>query len=209
MKTRITILMLIVIAIPGITIARTSMNLRIGSYGRGGSRNFSLRYYSHGRRSFRGSYSIYGYRYQPSYRSVYYQSIYSRPICYQPIVPIIVSRPIVTTPVIVQQPVVIQNDRFRQNTRNRMERFLQMLGEKKEARIEAIKNLIGFSYNKRVETALIEILLHDEDPELRWQVAHSLGKINNKAFIVALEMAKEDPNDAVAQEALASLTKLR
>lgn len=83
-----------------------------------------------------------------------------------------------------------------------------MLGGSKEEKIEAIKNLVGFSFDKKVEIALTKILLTDADPDLRRQVAESLGKINNKAFLVALEVARQDTDDSVSREVKALIAKL-
>lgn len=203
----ISFIVLMLVIVSATAVAQSSMSFHISSYGRG-SRNFSLDYSSfgdygyggYGRNSFYGSFSSYGrYPRYSSYSSYYrsYMPYYSRPA------------PIVRT---ITQPAVRQvvvQARRSEEVRNRKEKFLQMLKGEKEERIEAIKNLAGFSFDKKVEVALTEILLTDPDPEIRLAVAESLGKTNNKAFLAALEAAKKDTDDGVSQEADASIRKLK
>lgn len=224
----ISFIVLMLVIVSATAVAQSSMSFRISSYGRG-SRNFSLGYSSfgdygyggYGRNSFYGSFSSYGrypryssysyshYQPRPYYRSYmpYYRPIYQQRY-YQPVV-IFRPAPIVRT---ITQPAVRQvvvQARRSEEVRNRKEKFLQMLKGEKEERIEAIKNLAGFSFDKKVEVALTEILLTDPDPEIRLAVAESLGKTNNKAFLAALEAAKKDTDDGVSQEADASIRKLK
>lgn len=220
-KMKISFVVLMLIALSVMTLAQ-SMSFHMSSYGRG-SRNFSLGYSNfgdygyggYGRSSFYGSFSNYGYypSRHSSYYMPYYSSIYQQRGYYQPVV---VSRPVVQSIVttVVQRPVVIrlavvQDDRSNGEIRNKKDQFLRMLEGKKEERIKAIEDLIGFSFDKKVEVALTEILLFDQDPEIRQLVAEALGKTNNKAFLVALEAAKKDADDGVSQEADASIRKLK
>lgn len=217
----ISFIVLMLVIVSATAVAQSSMSFHISSYGRG-SRNFSLDYSSfgdygyggYGRNSFYGSFSSYGrypryssyssyYRsYMPYYRPIYQQRYYQPVVIFRP-------APIVRT---ITQPAVRQvvvQARRSEEVRNRKEKFLQMLKGEKEERIEAIKNLAGFSFDKKVEVALTEILLTDPDPEIRLAVAESLGKTNNKAFLAALEAAKKDTDDGVSQEADASIRKLK
>lgn len=224
MKMKISFVVLMLIVISATTVAQSSVSFRMNS-GRG-SRNFSLDYSSFGDYGY-GGFRGHGYGssfmsyYRPDYWPNYESSFmsYYRPDFYRPrryynqlsYRPTVISQPIGRTTV-VQRPVivrsaVIQDNRANQEIRNKKERFLQMLkGEKK---IEAIKNLVGFSFDKEVEVALTEILLTDPDPEIRKLVAESLGKTNNKVFLVALETAKEDTDKNVSREADASIRKLK
>jgi len=80
----------------------------------------------------------------------------------------------------------------------------------KEKRIGAIRDLAGFSFDGNVRKALEDVLLSDPDPELRRQVAESLGKTANKNVVAALQKAKvEDSNRDVRQEAYKALIKIK
>jgi hypothetical protein len=74
----------------------------------------------------------------------------------------------------------------------------------------AIRDLAGFSFDDKVRGALEDVLLSDPDPELRQQVAQSLGKVTNENVLPALEKAKaEDSNRDVRQEAYRAIIKIR
>jgi hypothetical protein len=81
----------------------------------------------------------------------------------------------------------------------------------KETRIEAACELAGFSYDDKVKKALEDILLSDPDPELRTQVALSLGKVKNAEFLPILEKLRvADPSEDVrkaADEAIKNIKK--
>jgi len=104
---------------------------------------------------------------------------------------------------------------------NRAELFEKLLRKKsellktlkignKKKRIEAIRDLAGFSFDGNVKKALEDVLLSDPDPELRQQVAESLGKTANENVVAALQKAKvEDSNREVRQEAYKALIKIK
>ena len=81
----------------------------------------------------------------------------------------------------------------------------------KENRIEAACELTGFSYDDKVQKALEDILLSDPDPELRTQVALSVGKVKNTEFLLILEKIRvADPSEDVrkaADEAIKNIKK--
>jgi hypothetical protein len=80
----------------------------------------------------------------------------------------------------------------------------------KENRLQAIRELTGFTFDEKVADALEEILLNDPDPELRKEVAVYFGKTNNKNLISSLEQAKnEDPESDVRQAAANSINSLK
>lgn len=91
---------------------------------------------------------------------------------------------------------------FEQLRRKKSELLKKLKEGNKEQRKEAIDKLAGFSFDDKVREALEDILLSDSDPELRKEVAKSLGKVKNKKVLSALEKAKaEDSNEEVRQEA--------
>ena len=80
----------------------------------------------------------------------------------------------------------------------------------KANRKAAICDLAGFSFDEKVRGALEDVLLSDPDPELRRQVAQSLGKVTNENVLPALEKAKtEDSDRDVRQEAYRAIIKIR
>ena len=126
--------------------------------------------------------------------------------------PIVVDRPIaVEVPkVITKRQVAVKTREYDEETaelfeqlRRKKSELLKKLKEgNKEHRKEAIDKLAGFSFDDKVREALEDILLSDSDPELRKEVAKSLGKVKNKKVLSALEKAKaEDSNEEVRQEA--------
>jgi hypothetical protein len=80
----------------------------------------------------------------------------------------------------------------------------------KEKRLQAIDELTAFSYDNKVKTALVEVLLSDPDPDLRKEVAVSFGKTANPLVVPALTQAKDnDPVRDVRQAAYRSLIKIK
>jgi hypothetical protein len=95
--------------------------------------------------------------------------------------------------------------------RNKKSELLKTLkiGDKAN-RIKAIAELAGYSFDDNVRKALEEILLKDPDPELRRQVAESLGKVKNRKVIPTLEKARvEDSDEGVRAEADQAIKKIR
>lgn len=79
-----------------------------------------------------------------------------------------------------------------------------------EQRIEAIRNLAGFSSDDNIRKTLENTLISDPDPELRKQAARSLGNAVSHSAVVALEKSKaQDPVRAVRQEAYRSIIKIK
>lgn len=95
--------------------------------------------------------------------------------------------------------------------RNKKSELLKTLkiGDKAR-RIKAIAELAGYSFDDNVRKALEEILLKDPDPELRRQVAESLGKVKNRKVVPALEKARaEDSDEKVRTEADQAIKKIQ
>ncbi len=95
--------------------------------------------------------------------------------------------------------------------RNKKSELLKTLkiGDKAK-RIKAITELAGYSFDDNVRKALEEILLKDTDPELRRQVAESLGKVKNRKVIPTLEKVRvEDSDEGVRAEADKAIKKIR
>jgi len=85
--------------------------------------------------------------------------------------------------------------------RNRKSELLKALkiGDK-PARIKAITELAGYSFDDNVRKALEEIILADPDPELRKQVAESLAKVKNMNLIGTLEKVRVYDTDIQVRE---------
>lgn len=71
----------------------------------------------------------------------------------------------------------------------------------KERRVQAIRDLAGFSSDDGVRKALESVLLSDPDPELRRQVATSFGRTENRKVVAALEEAKSTDSDKEVRQA--------
>jgi len=115
------------------------------------------------------------------------------------------------TPVIVErQTVIVQPQGFDESTLQlnmslqykKSELLKQLQTGNKELRMEAIKELAGFSFDDKVRQALENVLLSDPDAELRKEAARTFGKVKNKKALAALEKARvEDSNEDVRKEA--------
>jgi hypothetical protein len=80
----------------------------------------------------------------------------------------------------------------------------------KERRMQAIRELAAFSFDDAVREALEKVLLSDPDPELRKQVATSFGKTDNRKVVAALEEAKTtDSSKEVRQAAYRSIILIK
>jgi len=79
----------------------------------------------------------------------------------------------------------------------------------KDARINAIRELAGFSYDEKARTTLEKVLLSDPDPQLRKEVAAAFGKTGNVSLVPALKAAKSnDSSRDVRQAAYRSIILL-
>lgn len=80
----------------------------------------------------------------------------------------------------------------------------------KERRIQAIRELAGYSSDDGVRKALENILLSDPDPELRKEVATSFGRTENRKVVAALEEAKAaDSSKEVRQAAYRAIILIK
>ena len=122
------------------------------------------------------------------------------------------------TPVVIEkQTVVVQPQEFDESTlelnkklQSKKNELLRMLetGDK-EQRMEAIRELAGFSFDDKVRYALENVLLSDLDAQLRKEAARSFGKVKNTKALAALEKARvEDSSEDVRKEADQSIKKL-
>ncbi len=122
------------------------------------------------------------------------------------------------TPVVIErQTVIVQPVQFDESTLQlnmklqykKSELLKQLQMPDKEQRMEAIRELAGFSFDDKVRQALENVLLSDPDPELRKEAAHSFGKVKNTKALAALEKARvEDASEEVrkaADEAIRSI----
>lgn len=135
--------------------------------------------------------------------------------------PVVVERPPVVVekaPVVIEKQIVsVQPQGFDESTlelnkklQSEKSDLLKQLGTgNKEQRIQAIRELAGFSFDDNVRHALENVLLSNPDPELRKEAAQSFGKVKNTKALAALEKARvEDPNVDVRKEADQSIKKL-
>lgn len=140
------------------------------------------------------------------------------PIIFRP--PVVVKAPKVITEshVVIEEPECQSKLEDDKNTAELFEKLRLRKSEllkklrigDKDKRKETIRELAGFSFDKKVREALEEVLLSDPDPELRKQAAESFGKTSNKKVIPALEQAEaDDPNTEVRQEAYKAIIKIR
>lgn len=119
-------------------------------------------------------------------------------------------RVVITRRVVVGSRVIVEpkrseykpaNAKLFAKVRNKRSELLKVLkiGDK-PARIKAIAQLAGYSFDDNVRKALEEIILTDPDPELRMQVAESLSKVKNLNLIATLEKVKEQDADLQVRE---------
>ncbi|MBN2268974.1 MAG: HEAT repeat domain-containing protein [Sedimentisphaerales bacterium] len=85
--------------------------------------------------------------------------------------------------------------------RNKKSELLKVLkiGDK-AAKIKAISELAGYSFDDNVRKALEEVILTDPDAELRRQVAESLAKVKNVNLIPILEKVRVQDTDVQVRE---------
>jgi hypothetical protein len=140
---------------------------------------------------------------------------YRRPSYYVATTPVIIRK----TPVVIEkQTVVVQPQEFDEST---LELNKKLQAEKnellktletgnKEQRIEAIKELAGFSFDDKVRDALENVLLSDPDAQLRKEAARTFGEVKNTKALAALEKARvEDPSEDVRKEADQTIRKIK
>jgi len=131
---------------------------------------------------------------------------------YWPNCPVIVERPTV----IIKEKTIIKpnagvNDETFADTRNKKRQLVEKLSiGDKAARMKAIAELAGFTFDDAVRDKLSVIILSDPDPELRKEVAKSFGKVKNEKVLPVLEKVMASDSDAgVRQEAERSINQIR
>jgi len=123
------------------------------------------------------------------------------------------------TPVIIEKQIVpAQPQGFDESTlqlnlnlqAEKSELLNQLQTGNKEQRLEATKELAGFSFDDNVRAVLENVLLSDPAPELRKEAARSFGKVKNTKTLPALEKARVEDVDAdVRKEADQTIKKLK
>ncbi len=168
-------------------------------------------------------YKVFGHRHFGRYKSRHSSGVSIWlgglfPIVVRP--PVVVKTPKVITErrIIVKEPVYCDKVKYDEGTGELFEKLRRKksallkklrIGDKAN-RLETIRELAGFSFDKKVREALEEVLLSDPDPELRRQVAKSFGKTSNKKVLAALETAESnDPNAAVRQAAHKAILEIK
>lgn len=123
------------------------------------------------------------------------------------------------TPVVVDAPIIVHNNSVERSARQvgenvaarvqlnktmqrkKNEQLRALETEDKEKRIQAIRDLAGFSHDNKVRQALEDILLSDPDPEYRKEAALSLGRTENRLALTALTEAKENDTERKVRQA--------
>jgi hypothetical protein len=124
---------------------------------------------------------------------------------------VVVERP----PVVERQPVYVQppdysrnNDAAFQQAREKKNNLLNQLNSSDKAqRLNAIRNLVGFSYDDNVRIALENIILTDNDPDLRIAVANAFGSVKNMKVLPTLERIRVDDESAQVRQAVDNAIK--
>ena len=128
-------------------------------------------------------------------------------------------------PVVVEKQTVIVKDTGTVNVRSNAgvndETFADTRGKKsmllekltigdKAARISAITELAGFTFDDAVRDKLSVIILSDPDPDLRKEVAKSFGKVKNDKVLPVLEKVRASDSDAgVREETARAISQIR
>jgi hypothetical protein len=132
--------------------------------------------------------------------------VFASPVIERP--PVIVEKQIV-----IVQPVEFDESTLQLNKKlqyKKNELLKQLQAPDKEQRMEAIKELAGFSFDDKVRQALENILLSDPDAELRKEAARTFGKVKNTKALAALEKARvEDSSEDVRKEADESIKRIK
>lgn len=80
----------------------------------------------------------------------------------------------------------------------------------KTARMNAIAELAGFTYDDAVRDKLSVVILTDPDPEIRKAVAKSFGEVKNEKTLPILEKVRVSDSDAgVRQEAESAINQIK
>ncbi|HUT88365.1 MAG TPA: HEAT repeat domain-containing protein [Thermoguttaceae bacterium] len=188
--------MLLLVLLPGTTAARVSFGISIGS-------PFVYHYpgFHHGWYPYHHSYSYYG-RYPHCGR----HSSSGLGIWIGGYHPIVIDPPVRVRSEVVTKAGGAMPDA---DTAEELERLRRKKSEllkvlkigDKERRVQAIRDLAGFSSDDGVRKALESVLLSDPDPELRRQVATSFGRTENRKVVAALEEAKTTDSDKEVRQA--------
>jgi len=192
--------LLLLVFLPGITAARVSFGISIGS-------PFVHHYpgFHHGWYPYYHSYPYYGWYPHYGWHSSSELGIWIggyHPIVVDP--PVIVHREVVTKAEVrdCQSLPDAQTAEQLERLRQKKSELLKVLriGDK-ERRIQAIRDLAAFSSDDGVRKALENVLLTDPDPQLRKQVATSFGRTENRKVVAALEEAKATDSDKEVRQA--------
>lgn len=205
MKTSRLVLVLAVtlIALAGfsnLAMARSHVSIGVGF----GFPGFYGGYYGGGHHGWHGGHSsvfIGGSfpLYDPYYYEPYY---YAPPVIVEP--PVVVQRPVVIErpPIVERQPVYVQSQDNFAAARERKSSFLRELNSTdKSLRMNAIRNLVGFSYDDNVRIALENVILSDNDPDIRIAVANAFGSVKNMKVLPTLERIRIDDENADVRKA--------
>jgi hypothetical protein len=218
MKTSRYILMAaasLLIGLSNMASARPGISVRLGS----GRREFSAGSRNHRndrRSSFKASHNNrkYSRDYRRHYRRRWRPAIsrsvyrYDRNAGYcVAIAPMVIEKQ--TVVVSTNSPQVVQLQQFDENTlqlniqlqQRKIELLDKILMPDKEQRINAIRQLAGFSFDDNVRNVLESILLTEPDAELRKEAAQALGKTNNIKVLAALEKARVEDSDKDVRKA--------
>jgi hypothetical protein len=132
--------------------------------------------------------------------------------------PVVVQPPAVAPPAVVEkQPVVVQPKDVDENTqkvfkdlrykKSELMRKLE-IGDR-DSRIQAIRDLGGFSFDDNIRQAIENVLLTNSDSQLRLEAAQALGSVKNTKSLPALQKARiNDSELSVRQTADAAIRNI-
>jgi hypothetical protein len=132
-------------------------------------------------------------------------------------VPVVVERPAVVvapSPVVIQSPANTADEQtlgvFAAVRAKKGELLRQLRIGDKAAKLSAIEQLAGLSYDDQVKETLKDILLKDADPDLRREAAKAFGDSKNAGAISILEEARvKDSDEGVRREADNAINKIK
>lgn len=212
----------LLIALSNTALSRPSISISIGSRHRNSHRNYRADYK---RRSYKTSHRSRHHKsrwdrrhYRRHWRPTISRSVYryDRKLGYcVAVTPMIIEKQTVVFP--TSSSLVVQSQRFDENTlqlninlqRKKIELLEQVQMSDKAQRIEAIRELAGFSFDDKVRYVLENILLSEPDSELRVEAAQALGNSNNIKALAVLEKARvEDSSEDVRKATNEAIKKL-
>lgn len=201
---------LLLIGLTNVALARTNVSVGIGIGHPGFYGGYHYGPYRWHHYPYRSEFIIGGPVWWPGYYDYYYPYYYPGYYVVDP-PPVVVERP----PVVVEkqpatvQPNVVQPKGVDENTlqlyKNLREKKSDLLNKlqtgDKDAQIQAIRDLAGFSFDDNVRLSIESALFTSGDTQMRIEAAQALGSVKNTKALPALEKARVDDADAGVRRA--------